>query len=57
MLEQLENRIMAIKPLPDGTFEVYEKCDEVFGTILNRAELIQLADEIRALAGEEVDDK
>lgn len=50
-----ESMIFSIKPMDDGTFEVIEMCDEAFGQFLTREQLLQLADEIRDLAGEDFD--
>ena len=44
-------KIFSITKQEDGTFVATEECDEYFACTLNRDQLIQLADEIRALAG------
>ena len=44
-------RVFGINELPDGGFEIFESCDNWFSVTLTREHLIQLADELRSLAG------
>ena len=52
VLEAMDGeQIFSIHKNKDGLFVVTEKCDEYFACTLTRDQLIQLADEIRALVG------
>lgn len=43
-------RVFAIEKQEDGTFEVFDKCDEAFGVTLTSLELVELGGEIIKLA-------
>ena len=46
------SKVVSVKPQPDGNFRVREECDAYFSKMLTREQLLMLADELRALAGE-----
>jgi hypothetical protein len=46
-----DDRIFLIIP-DEGNFEMVEGCDEYFGTIITKQELLQLAEEIKQFAEE-----
>ena len=55
ILERLKDEdVILINRNPDGTFRLHHP-DFVAWEILTRAELLQLADELRELAGEDFD--
>jgi hypothetical protein len=45
-----KHRVFDISKDGEGEFELYERCDQHFGIGLSREQLLQLADELRALA-------
>lgn len=48
--ELAKSRVFSISLLPEGKFEIQEGCDNYFGTWLTQAEMMELADEIKAVA-------
>jgi len=45
-----DNRIVSVKPRPDGRFQVREECDGYFRGYLTREQLHALADELHQIA-------
>lgn len=43
------NGIVAINKLPNGKYEIRERCDSYFYAEIDRSQLMRLADEIREL--------
>jgi len=51
ILEKLDfGHVLIISPIGNGMFEVSEACDYYYSVDLTAAELLQLAEEIKALA-------
>ena len=46
-----DNRVVRVKKLEDGRFEVREMCDEWASANLTREQLLAWAEELKALAG------
>jgi len=53
ILETLDKaRIFSVEKTDDGTFMFQESCDFCFGAELTRKQVLMLANELRAMAGE-----
>ncbi|WP_416398109.1 hypothetical protein [Allohahella sp. A8] len=54
LLQQLnEEQVIRVQRCEDGSFSLWERCGDWFGLNMDREQLIQLAGELRALAGED----